>query len=91
MPAPTLIKTHLGDLAEEEDAIGGGWLEGEALRLVLHKLGHELEQRGRHRGAVRPGLQAHDDGREVRRVQPVKQQPYATGKYMVSGFFLDLG
>ncbi len=45
-----------GDRPEEQDAVGGGGVKGEACGLVEDELGHELEQRrgdGRH---VRPRL-----------------------------------
>lgn len=37
---------ELGDLFEEEDAVGGGGVEGQALRLVQNKLRKELQEGG---------------------------------------------
>ena len=71
--------THLGDFAEEQDAVRAGGVEGEALRLVVRELGHEL-QRGRgHVRRVCPGLQAGAQRGQVRWVQPVEEQACAEG------------
>ncbi len=41
-------QAHLGDLPEEQDAIGAGAVESEPLRFVQHELCHELEDGRRH-------------------------------------------
>ena len=65
---------HLGDLAEEQDAVGGGAVEDEALRAVEHELREQLQQGRGHGRLVRPHLQAAQQQREVCGVQPVEQE-----------------
>ena len=68
------MSPHLGDLSEEEDAVGRTGVKGQPGGLVPHKLSQELEDDGGHFRVVSPRLQAASQTRKVGWVQPVIQQ-----------------
>ena len=77
LPCALVPGAHLGHFSEEQDAVGGGRVEDQALASVEHQLCKQLEQGCGDGRLVRPSLQTPQQQGEVRWVEPVEQQACA--------------
>mmetsp|Transcript_53897 Transcript_53897/g.117237 ORF Transcript_53897/g.117237 Transcript_53897/m.117237 type:complete len:342 (-) Transcript_53897:17-1042(-) len=71
--ARAVAHQHLGDFAEEQDSLGRGGVEGDALALVVRELAHKLEQGDHDVGVVPPDGGGRQQTRQIVGINPLEE------------------